>query len=307
MLELCTSKKTLSRLSLYLLVFSTLSTLVFSSTNIRSLQTTRLKSTAGTGVGSVLLDESSLLNPAPLAMFKSSAFYYQRSTTDTTLHNSEQSYDRPESEQTIAIASDAKGPLKGSISYQKSTQGYNYRKRFGASSAKALGKKSAIGATYLNTTDDLSEDGVKYQKKKFHQSIFGVIHAVEPNFTIGLTAIDPFKVIPEESKTLIGFQYVHKNMVSIMADAGADYESLSDSLLYRAAIQLKVLNDIFMRVGLYRDKTLRERGNGVGIGWVGPKLVLEAAYKNATFDEYTELNQLGSDIKETSFSLAYHW
>jgi hypothetical protein len=310
MLHLTIAKKSLIRNFTCLLALSLLYNPAALSSNIRRMQTTRLHSTAGTGVGSLMLNESSVLNPAPLGLMNSSAVYFQKSNSDITFREeavADNNKNLPQSDQMLAIATDAKGSLKGALSYQKSKDGYNYRKRFGISSAKSFNKKSSFGATYFNTTDDLSEDGYRYKTDKYHQTSFGIIHKIEDNFTIGLTAMDPFRVKPNESRTIAGFDYMYKNIVSLMGDIGSDYDDLSEGLLYRGALQLKVLNDFFVRAGMFRDKKLKERGNGAGIGWVTPKLVFEVAYQSSSLDDFPEIEQVGTDIKETSFSLYYHW
>ena len=53
------------------------STLTYSSV-INIDQTTRIQSSAGVGVGAVLLDEATLLNPAPMAFYQIGAIYYQQ-------------------------------------------------------------------------------------------------------------------------------------------------------------------------------------------------------------------------------------
>ena len=51
---------------------------------VRNFETARLKSTAGAGVGSVLMDESTILNPAPIAFFNVSSVYVARIGTNIT-------------------------------------------------------------------------------------------------------------------------------------------------------------------------------------------------------------------------------
>ena len=66
--------------------------------NIKNLhQTTRMQSSAGVGVGAVLLDEATLLNPAPMAFYQIGAIYYQQekiSPSSETPRNQEHTYDR---------------------------------------------------------------------------------------------------------------------------------------------------------------------------------------------------------------------
>lgn len=273
-----------------------------------SFETTRLKSTGGAGVASALVNEATVLNPAPMAFFKVSSIYLQKGTADVTQTEPGSSFAGENPDDFAVIASDTKGDVSGSIGYLKTTSGYSERNQFVAAIAKAAGKSSSIGFTTKFTKDELSDDGVNKTKKSYKQFNMGIAHALSPSFTLGLVAIDPIGEIEEERRTLIGAQYVFRDMVSVMADLGADQNNnLSDTLLYRAALQLKVYNDFFLRVGMFDDKGLGEKGNGVGLGWVGPKLVFEAALKNTTINENIEKNRRGQEIKETSFALSYHW
>ena len=71
-------------------------------------------------------------------------------------------------------------------------------------------------------------------------------------------------------------QYNMMEMFSIMFDLGANYSTeLSSTMLYRAASQLKIFSAFYVRFGLFSDKGSREKGNGIGLAWVQPKLVLE--------------------------------
>ncbi|MBF0367814.1 MAG: hypothetical protein HQK50_19760, partial [Oligoflexia bacterium] len=73
-------------LLLFLPVFFSLplaaATLEKKQKKIHDFETTYLQSTAGTGVGSLLMDESAILNPASISFFNLSSFYLQRTTTD---------------------------------------------------------------------------------------------------------------------------------------------------------------------------------------------------------------------------------
>ena len=52
-----------------------------------SFQTTRLKSTGGAGVASILMDEATFLNPAPLAFFNLTAVLLQRTNGETSFES----------------------------------------------------------------------------------------------------------------------------------------------------------------------------------------------------------------------------
>lgn len=273
-----------------------------------SFETTRLKSTGGAGVASALVNEATVLNPAPMAFFKVSSIYLQKGSADVTQTAPGESFSGEQPDDLAVIATDTKGDVSGSLGYLKTSSGYSKRNQFVAAIAKAAGKSSSIGFSTKFTKDELSDDGVNITKESRKQFNMGIAHALSPSFTLGLVAIDPLGEVEQERRTLIGAQYVFRDMVSVMADLGADQNNnLSDTLLYRAALQLKVYNDFFLRVGTFNDKGLGEKGNGVGLGWVGPKLVFEAALKNTTINEDLAKQRAGQEIKETSFALSYHW
>ncbi|MBT7611451.1 MAG: hypothetical protein HN576_16950 [Bacteriovoracaceae bacterium] len=274
---------------------------------LRNFETTRIKSTAGTGVGSILLDEATLLNPASMGFYTVSSVFFQTGGGQITPAESGVSYNGIEPEATAFIASDASRGTGGSLSYTKQNYDYDSRNVFSASLATPVTKTSTLGITYRNSTDLISstDDGLNIVEENYSQIIFGFIHALSPNFSIGLVAIDPFQERPEDTRAILGMQYVYKSL-SIMFDIGANYnEDLTDSPLYRAATQIQVMNDFYIRFGVFKDEGLKESGNGVGAGWAGPKLVLDLALKTTRVDHSSLLIKDGESIKETSFSLSY--
>lgn len=275
--------------------------------NIPEFETTRLRSTAGTGVGSILMDEASILNPAPLSFFNMSSFYFQKSGIDTQVDNGPLAQ-RNEADSVSFIASDSKGSLNGSVSYQKQTYFQDERKRWGFSFSSPAGKSSALGATLRVTEDNVVNDNNEKIKQKYKQTVFGAIHALNPDLTMGLVFVDPFKVRPNETVALVGFQYLYKDFVSLMFDGGADYNRpLSETILYKGAIQAKVFSDFFIRFGTFNNKGKSEKGSGAGIGWVQPRLVLDFAVKNTKVSKNDTLKLKDEDIKETSFSMSYRF
>ena len=269
------------------------------SAGIREFETTRLKSTAGAGVGSILMDEATSLNPAPLAYFNMGSLYIQKTGADFT---------NKEGDTIAAVVSDAKGSLKGSLSYYKYKENFNSRKQFAVSVASPVLERSAMGVTYRMVKDRLSENGDHISETKYNQMIIGITHAINEHFTLGLIAIDPLKKRENDTRGIIGTQLVYSDFISLMLDAGTDYyRPLREKFLYRGAIQFKVFKDFFVRAGLYKDRGLGEKGTGAGLGWTGPKLVLSAALKSTEIFEKIIGDKVtpGEDIKETSFSLSY--
>lgn len=277
---------------------------------LRELQTTRLLSTAGTGVGSILMDEATILNPAPLAFFTVTSFYVQKNkgnfenekapgeTTSTTEKLDNWSF----------IASDANGNMGASFSYEAQKSGPDKRKRMSLSVGTPADKTSALGFTVRRTVDQVRQADLQMKESTKYQFVVGVSHAISPSFTLGLVAIDPTKRVAGETRVLAGLQYVYEEFIALMFDGGTDYtQSFSSSAQYRGAIQFKVFSDFYLRVGAFEDKAKHERGNGGGVGWVSPKLVFEAAIGRKRLLAYEHKREKTQDAKETSFSLSYRF
>ena len=261
--------------------------------NIQEFETTRMKSTAGTGVGSILMDEATLLNPAPIAFFNVGSVYISKGSTQNTLSGDE----LQNTDHLGVIVSDAKGSSAGSLSYQTQTFGNQKRIRLAAALSAPINKKSAMGVSLRRTTDEI----IGGEKTEYFQTILGVSHAVSEAFTLGFVALDPLRKREEDAMGIFGVQYVFKDFISVMADAGANYfKELSETFLYRGAVQFKLLDDFYARFGYFRDMGKSENGTGVGLGWVQPRLVLEAAIKNVE-------NETAKSNRETSFSLSYRF
>ena len=270
---------------------------------VLNFETTRMKSTAGAGNASLLMNEASLSNPAPIAFFKMSSFYFERSNTTYTDSDSQ----ALESSNYAFIASDATKHLRGSVALIKHNEGSNQLKQMNLALASTLGDKSSMGVAYRNVEKSYLYNGTRIDEN-YKIVVPGIFHAVSKDFSVGFTLIDPTRKSPNETKAIAGFQYQILNFMMIMLDIGADYEgAISDTSVVKGAMQLKVFDDFFLRFGAYDDKDLMERGSGFGIGWVGPKLVMNFAIKNTKVSESFELKQDSQTIKDSSFSLSYRF
>jgi hypothetical protein len=123
-------------------------------------------------------------------------------------------------------------------------------------------------------------------------------------------AVDPLKKHSTDTKALIGFQLSYQNFFSAMADIGANYtKDLGESFLYRAALQMRLLSDLYLRLGIFRDLGLKEQGNGFGAAWVTPRIAVDFGVKYTRFtDDNYRVNKStprGIDkMSDISFSLA---
>ncbi|MBF0361855.1 MAG: hypothetical protein HQK49_12630 [Oligoflexia bacterium] len=296
---------------------------------IHDYETTRLKSTAGAGVASVLMDESTILNPAPIAFFNVSSLYVQKanikygeSNATVSSGNSEEaggpssiasSSAKDDSGSWGVMVSDAKGGMKGSISYQKQNEWFDQRKRFGVALAGNVAKTSSLGFAYRRTTDKISNDGQNYTENVYNQVVVGSMYALNENFTFGLVVVDPLKSKQGDNRVYLGSQCIITSVLTLIADMGFDYnQNLSNKFMYRGAIQVNFFSDLYLRAGFFSDKNLGEQGNGVGVGWLSPRLMVEAAMKNTEF-KYTDEEMHSSsinkpkDMREIAFSVSYRF
>jgi len=268
-----------------------------------NFETTRLKSTAGTGVASLLIDESTILNPAPMAFFNIASFYIQRSDQKTSTRENGIKKLMNDSSHLGFIASDSKGRFKGSVSYQKHEEGQSQKKRWAIAIASPFGESSAIGFTY-STTKKKNET----TKSQYSNVVLGLSHILDESFSFGLTVQDPFKKDAEFYTGVIGIQYSYKRLITLMADLGGKYNlDLEGESIYKGAVQIKVFEDFFLRLGTSTDNSTKEKATGAGVGWVQPKLSINFAVKSIKFSPQEEERMQPTDIKENSFSLSYRF
>lgn len=264
-----------------------------SHARLRDFDTTRLKSTAGTGAGSILAEESVVLNPASLAFFKNSTIYALNNkieSKDNSFTPARESSRRDWS----YILSDGNGGFSGAVGFLNT----EHRKVVALSLSNPYDEKSTYGITVKKTEDD-----VNGLVSKYYQSNIGIIHALDEQTTLGIVQLDAFGSKAHASKSIIGIQHALHSYVTVMADAGINYKKdLSDSLLYRGAIQIRILDDFYARVGMFVDKEHDEKGNGLGLAYVQPKLAFEFAIRNTKVQNNTQLNQTSADLKETCLS-----
>lgn len=299
-----------SRFYFFLVTIAMFATSIEAANQIPKFETTRMKGTAGAGVASLLMDESTYLNPASIAYFQKGSVYYQHSGIDSTQSSSSASTpsETQEFSSTSVILSDAKGLTGGSFSYNDIDYRGQSSKRFAASFARPIGKKSALGATASYTKENVFNDNDVLEEKEYKQTTFGVIHVVDESLSLGFTVHDPFKEKERETRATTGIQYVLKDMLTLMMDAGADYNNkLSDTVVWKAAAQIRLFSDFYARFGTFNDKGIQQKGSGVGIGWMQPRLNVELALKNTDILSSEELQQTSEEIKESSFSLSYRF
>jgi len=269
--------------------------------------TTRLKSTAGAGAGSVLLDEGTVLNPATQAFFNISAIYLQKGNTSEQSNNSQLSVDQ-ESKQLGVVLSDANERAAGSLSYHKYQDDKFSVKRFGTSMAYRAADQSSIGISH-RIIQNSSLNGDLTNEKKYNTTTIGIAHVFTNGFSLGIISDDFLDKDIYGPKGTIGAQYVFKGFLSIMGDFGSYYkdDSLGQSSFYKVGAQFSLVKDLYLRIGTGEDKKIDQNNSGIGLSWVQPRLMLDFAFQRIRNGDVPQLAINSSNSKETCFSLSYRF
>lgn len=277
---------------------------------VHEYETTRLKSTGGTGVGSILMNESLLLNPAPLALFNVTTITYQRDDVSLVDRNPSRASSpnsfNGKSHNNGYFFAEGTNKVKGAFAYLDQSEGKDSRQRFSTALGFPVSDTLALGTGYRYTRE-LSHVDRGDERFNYSTITLGLTHIIEPNFTMGLMIEDPTKSKAKRTRGIFGIQYVAKDLITLMADVGSDYnKDLADGLVTKVATQIKLISDFYLRAGVFQDKLAAETGNGWGLGWVGPKLVLDFGMKS-TKPKTDPSPQLlsGEKLKEMTLSLSY--
>jgi hypothetical protein len=266
--------------------------------SMHEFETTHLKSMGGAGVGSILVEESAFLNPAPLAFFQNASVYAQKDDSTFT-EGAAGNNTTPKS--TAFVLADGNPNLAGSISFSKQEEANTERKRWGLSLSSLVSERSALGINVRSSDDKNKLTSVS---QKYYQTVLGISHAVDEKSSMGITLFDPFKSVAHETKLLFGVQVLTFNYITLNADFGGNYNAIdvSKALIYKGSMQVRVLDDFYVRFGGFSDKIKNESGNGYGLAWVQPRLSFEFAYKNTKSAADAALGTNEYRTKETSLS-----
>jgi hypothetical protein len=267
---------------------------------MHEFETTHLKSQAGTGAAGILMEESAFLNPASLAFFSAADIYVQRDMVQVK-DSAGNVIQKPKN--TGIVISDGNASLSGSLSYVHQEEGTFTRKRWGLTTSAPLNQTSAFGASFRKTKDENKLDGSSVD---YYQTVFGVTHAIDQQTSLGLVAYDAFNSKGNATKAILGIQHLFVDYITLAFDLGGNYKSdeISDSLLYRGSVQVKVLDDFYLRFGAFSEKELEEKGNAFGLAWVQPRLAFEFALKNTTQKASVSKNRNETKLRDTSFGVS---
>ena len=271
---------------------------------VRDITTPRIDAMGGAGVASMLMDEATMLNPAPLAFFGKTSFYYQKNKGTVSDYSGLGSLRDPEAS-SYAIT-DTYGKLKGSVRYSYQSEFNFSRKSWAASFGQLIGQKSAFGMTYHRIIEKFQED--PYEISLYKVDI-GVSHLISPAFSVGVLIKNIMKKDGDEDNiTTLGFQWIYMKFITINTDFSVNYNyTISDNYIYRLGLQIMFFKDLYLRTGYFDDSGEHTRGSSVGISWVSPRFKIDFALKNTKYSSYTILNGESFDLKESSFSIAYYF
>ncbi len=265
---------------------------------LMDLETTRLMSTAGTGIASILVNESAVLNPASIYFFNKSNIYYQKGSSSLEEENQLRTDDR-DAEHQMFVITDTSSPLKGSFSFQTQEQGDQNRKRITSSASTNLGKNASFGVLYRYTEEDV--DG----HRVYHQGTFGLTYLFNEKLSVGAILVDPFLSHKEDTRVAAGIQYSFVQNFLVMADVGTNYTDQPSTENYiSAALQAQFFRDLFLKYGQFKDKIEKLEGVSWGLSWIGPRLSLEYAIKESRSLESTELFFKDEEVQEQSLAIS---
>lgn len=248
---------------------------------IRDFKTTRLMSTAGTGVASVLSTEAAILNPASAAFFTGSSFSWQSYRTSLKKENelrdsNGDQFPKNNLSQGLFMA-DNSGPIKGGVAYVSQDERNIERSRMVLHGAAPMGKSTAMGVTY-NYIQDKFPKNSNDRHKVHHQASLGLTHVLDEDTILGLVVQDPTRTTPNEERAIAGFQYSLADRFTILGDVGAQFtKDVSQYYLWRAGVQMNVFADFYVRAGQFYDNIQKFKGTGWGVSWIGPRLGVEFA------------------------------
>lgn len=271
-----------------------------SYSQIYDYETTRIQSSAGAGVASLLINESSLLNPASIAFFEQSTFYYQKGSTAISNKNNDRKSDYKKGDNQLITITDTSSPVNGGLSYQLQNSEDGRRIRYSTSLAAGTGKSSSLGLIYRYT-----EESSDIINKDFHQAVVGYNYIYSNSLSFGAVVVDPVQTINEYFNYTLGAQYNLNEFFTVIADIGSgDVANPEKSLFTKWAIQLMSFRQLFLRYGQFDDKFKNQRGFSYGLSWVGPKLSFDYAVKTSEIISINSDNFLKDEkLVETSLGL----
>ncbi|MFA5584182.1 MAG: hypothetical protein WDA09_08200 [Bacteriovoracaceae bacterium] len=271
---------------------------------IRDYQTTRLLSTSGAGVASILTTEAAILNPSSAAFFEqntASAQVNQVSLSDKADDRTKKFSNQRRSQG--YFISDNKGPVKGGLAYIQQNENHYKRERMSMHAASVMGKNASFGINYQYLQDTFPS-GHKPRRDFSHVVNAGLTYILSNDLIIGAVARDLTRTLTNEEKALVGLQYVLTDKVNLIFDYGFFYtKGFNNKFQWAGAVQLALFKDVYLRGGMFEDQITHFKGYSWGASWVGPRLGVEFAQR---FSEQTSKGSYiysGETLVDSSLSL----
>lgn len=271
---------------------------------IRDYQTTRLLSTSGAGVASVLSTEAAVLNPSSAAFFDENTVSTQFFTPSLSKESDARTTDFSKSAQHQGyFITDNDGPVKGGLSYITQKENSLKRERMGIHAASMMGKNMAMGINYQYIQDTFAP-GVSPRRDFSHTVNAGFTYILSEDLILGLVARDLTRTLKNEEKAIVGLQYSLTEKINLIADYSFLYtKAYNKRFSWAVGTQLTLFKDFFVRGGLFEDQMHYFKGYSWGASWLGPRLGVEFAQR---FSEQTDKGFYvynGEKIIDTSLSL----
>ena len=283
-----------------LILSSIISSNLYAYKGIQDYETTRLKSTAGAGIGSILLNEAVILNPASIGFMQQSSIVYQKDRNKLQNESESRISDHKNGNSELIIITDTSSTLNGGISYQYQNIEAGKRLRVTGTAAHPISKSTVLGFG-LNYT---KEESTFIDSDYTHLTI-GLSHVESSELSYGFVLKDPAQTAAEYFEAGFGFQYNFNKFFSAIVDIGTgDVANYEDHSYRKYALQLNSFKDWFFRYGQYENKSTNYKGIGYGASWVGPRFSLDYAYKiSEQIDENIGILYSDEKIAEYSFSI----
>lgn len=256
-----------------------------SHAQIRDYQTTRLISTSGAGVASILSTEAAILNPASAAFFEenTASIDYAHPKLDDKSDERNERFPKHASSQGFFV-SDNKGPVKGGLAYTKQKENNFERERISMHAASILGKNAAFGLNYQYLQDTFPRTH-KSRRDFSHVLNAGLTYVLTNDLTVGVVAKDITRTLAYEDRIITGMQYALTSKINLIADyAFLASRDFSKHFSWATGLQLALIKDLYVRGGLFEDQISHFKGYSWGASWVGPRLGMEIAQR---FSEQT--------------------
>lgn len=245
---------------------------------LRNIESTRMKSVGGSGIASILIAETSFLNPASIVFYDKSLVYYQKDSANLSNNASQRTNEYGPLTNEAYVIADTSSALKGTASIQKQSENNQNRLRYTSSLASAVGPSTSMGFIVRYTQDTMGDVSNYYT-----QTTLGLTHILSEEVILGAVIDDLFtENRKEDYKIAIGFQYTFKQNISLLFDFGANTQlSTQDNTFSKYGVQFNLFSDFYIRVGSFYNQIENLQGRTWGLSWSGPKLDLFYAYKNS--------------------------